>query len=125
MPKLGHCTLLIQHDMFVQSRDLFDYVLLDPSNHHLFQSLSIQFRKTARWLLTLWLPARMIYLQIEGLGAGFLDHSHIGSGPFVGFGQSVGPPVSPINIPTKERHGKWVREELVASENFNYPRSII
>lgn len=125
VPKLGHCTLLIQHDNFAQSRDFSHYVLLDPSNHNLFQSLSRQFWKTARWLLTLWLPARMVYLQIEGLGAGFLDHSYIGPCPFVGFCQSVGPPVSPINTPTKERDGEGVREELVASENFNHPRSII
>lgn len=122
MPKLGHCMLLIQHDNFAQSRDFSHFVLLDPSNHHLFQSPS---GRPSRWLLTLRLSARMVYLQIEWLGTGFLDHSHVGSSPFVGFGQSVGPPVCPIDIPTKERHGEGVREELVASKNFNHPRAII
>lgn len=67
----------------------------------------------------------MVYLQVKGLGAGFLDHGHIGSGPFIGFGQCVGPPVGPIDVPSKERHGEGVREELVSSKNFNHPCAVI
>ena len=67
----------------------------------------------------------MKYLQVERLGACFLDHCHIGPGPFVGPGQRVGSPVCPIHTAPEQAHSKGMRQVLVPPEDLNQPAAIV
>ncbi len=59
-------------------------------------------------VLTLRLSRRMKHLKIKRLSVCSLDHRHILSCPFIGFGQSVGPPVRPVNLSSIHGDGKWM-----------------
>lgn len=75
--------------------------------------------------LTLGLSGWVIHLQIEGLGVGALHYSDIVSGPFVGFGQSVGPPVGPVHLSSIHGDSKGVSQILVTPQHFDQSRSVI
>lgn len=67
----------------------------------------------------------MKYLQVERLGAGFLDDCDIGAGPLVGPGQCIGSPVCPIDITPEQGHGKRVRQILMTPENLYKTTAIV
>lgn len=64
-------------------------------------------------------------LQIKWLSTRLLDNCDILPGPLIGSRQSVRPPVGPVHIASKERHGKGMGQVLVASKDLNDPTSII
>ena len=78
-----------------------------------------------RFFFTLRLPARMVYLQVEGLGAGLLDDRHVVACPLVGPRQCVGPPVRPVDTAPEQGHGKRVRQVLVAPQDLNDPCAVV
>lgn len=57
---------------------------------------------------TLWLSGWVINLQVKGLRVGALDNGDVVSCPFVCLGQSVRPPVSPVDLPSIHGDGKGV-----------------
>lgn len=57
-------------------------------------------------LLTLRLSGWMVDLEVKRLGVGSLDHSDVASRPLVCLGQSVGPPVRPVNLSTIHSDGE-------------------
>lgn len=62
---------------------------------------------------TLGLSGWMIDLQVKGLCVGALDYGDIVSRPFVGFSQSVSPPVSPVDLPSIHGDSKGVGQVLM------------
>ena len=74
---------------------------------------------------TLGLAAGVEDLQVEGLGAGLLDHRHVGARPLVGPGQGVGPPVRPVHAAPEQGHGEGVRQELVAAQDLDDARAVV
>lgn len=74
---------------------------------------------------TLGLSGRVIDLQVKWLRVGALDHSDVVSCPFVGFGQSVGPPVGPVDFASVHGDRKGVGQILVTSQHFNQPRTVV
>lgn len=82
-------------------------------------------RKALKPVLTLWLPARVEYLQVEGLSTRLLDDSDVAPGPLIGSRQSVRPPIRPVDAASKERHGEGVGKIFVAPEDLDDPTSIV
>ncbi len=74
---------------------------------------------------TLGLSGRVIDLQVKGLRVGALDYGDLVSCPFVGFGQSVSSPVSPVDLASIHGDGKGVGQILVTPQHFNQPRTIV
>lgn len=64
-------------------------------------------------LHTLGLPGWVIDLQVKGLRVGALHHSNVVSCPFIGFGQSVSPPVSPVDLASIHSDSKGVGQILM------------
>lgn len=62
---------------------------------------------------TLGLSGWVIDLQVKGLCVGALDYGDIVSRPFVGFSQSVSPPVSPVDLPSIHGDGKGMGQILM------------
>lgn len=75
--------------------------------------------------LTLRLPGWMVNLEVKGLRVRSLHHSHVAARPLVCLGQSVGPPVGPVNLSAVHGDGKGVRQILVSPQNFNQPRAVV
>lgn len=76
-------------------------------------------------LHTLGLPGWVIDLQVKGLRVGALHHSNVVSCPFIGFGQSVSPPVSPVDLASVHSDSKGVGQILMTPQHFNQPRAIV
>lgn len=74
---------------------------------------------------TLGLSGRMVDLQVKRLRVGALDHGDVVSRPLVGFGQSVGPPVGPVDLSAVHGDGKGVGQILMAPQHFNQPRTVV
>lgn len=74
---------------------------------------------------TLRLSGWMIDLQVKGLCVGALDHGDVVSCPFVGFGQSVSPPVGPVDLATIHGDSKGVGQILMTTQHFNQPRTVV
>lgn len=76
-------------------------------------------------LHTLGLSRWVIDLQVKGLRVGALDHGDVVSRPFIGFGQSVSPPVSPVHLAAIHGDSKRVGQILMTPQHFNQPRAIV
>lgn len=74
---------------------------------------------------TLGLSGRMVDLQVKRLRVGALDHGDVVSRPLVGFGQSVGPPVGPVDLSAVHGDGKGMGQILVPPQHFNQPGAVI
>lgn len=74
---------------------------------------------------TLGLSGRMVDLQVKRLRVGALDHGDVVSRPLVGFGQSVGPPVGPVDLAAVHGDGKGVGQILMAPQHFNQPGAVV
>lgn len=75
--------------------------------------------------LTLRLSGGMVNLEVEGLRVCSLHHRHVAARPLVGLGQSVGPPVGPVNLAAVHGDSEGVRQILVSPQNLNQPRAVI
>lgn len=75
--------------------------------------------------LTLGLSGGVIDLQVKGLCVGSLDYSDIVSSPFVGFGQSVSPPVGPVHLASIHGNSKGVGQILMTPQHFNQSRTVV
>lgn len=75
--------------------------------------------------LTLRLSGWMVNLEVKGLRVRSLHHGHVAARPFVGLGQSVGPPVRPVNLSAVHGDGEGVRQILMSSQNLNQPRAVV
>lgn len=73
----------------------------------------------------MWLPAGMEDLQVKWLSARLLDDCDILPCPLIGSRQSVRPPVCPVDIASKERHGEGMGQVFMAPEDLDDPTSII
>lgn len=73
----------------------------------------------------MWLPGRVVDLQVEGLRVCALHHRDVVSRPLVGLGQSVGPPVGPVHLPAIHGDGKGVRQVLVAPQHLDQPGAVV
>lgn len=67
----------------------------------------------------------MVYLKIERLCTGLLNHTDILPCPLVGFSQRVGPPVCPVHLTSVQRHSKGMWQVFMSSDNFYHVCSII
>lgn len=67
----------------------------------------------------------MVNLEVEGLRVGSLHHSNVAARPLVRLGQSVGPPVRPVNLSAVHGDSERVRQILVSPQNLNQPRAIV
>lgn len=67
----------------------------------------------------------MVNLEVEGLRVGSLHHSNVAARPLVCLGQSVGPPVGPVNLSAVHGDGERVRQILVSPQNLNQPRAVV
>lgn len=74
---------------------------------------------------TLRLSGWVIDLQVKGLCVGALDYGNVVSCPFVGFGQSVSPPVSPVDLASIHGDSKGVGQILMTPQHFNQPRTVV
>ena len=73
----------------------------------------------------MWLPAGMEDLQVKWLSTRLLDDCDILPRPLIGSRQSVRPPVRPVDIASKERHGEGMGQVFVAPEDLYDPTSVI
>lgn len=74
---------------------------------------------------TLGLSGRVIDLQVKGLCVGALDYGDVVSRPFVGFGQSVSPPVRPVDLASIHGDSKGVGQILMTPQHFDQPRTVV
>lgn len=88
-------------------------------------SLSLLIPKDLCVQPTLRLSGRVIDLQVKGLCVGALYYGDVVSCPFVGFGQSVGPPVSPVDLSSIHGDSKGMGQILMTPQDFNQPRAIV
>lgn len=77
------------------------------------------------WCRTLWLPGRVVDLQVEGLRVGALHHGDVVARPLVGLGQRVGPPVGPVDLASVHGDGEGMGQILVTPQHFNQPRAVV
>lgn len=75
--------------------------------------------------LTLGLSGWVIHLQVKRLCVGALDYCDVVSCPFVSFGQSVGPPVSPVDLASIHGDSKRVGQILMTPQHLNQSRAVI
>lgn len=74
---------------------------------------------------TLWLSRRVVNLQVKRLCVCALHHSHVVSRPLVRLGQSVGPPVSPVDLTAVHGDGKGVGQVLMAPQHLDQTRAVV
>lgn len=74
---------------------------------------------------TLGLSGWVIDLQVKGLCVGALDYGDVVSRPFVGFSQSVSPPVSPVDLPSIHGDRKGMGQILVTPQDLDQPRTVV
>lgn len=74
---------------------------------------------------TLGLSGRVIDLQVKGLCVGALDYSDIMPSPLVGFGESVSPPVGPVDLTAIHGNSKGVGQILMPTQYFNQARTVV